>query len=129
MLQLVALRFVQPLSCLRSSSYLPITKVSIDLYDTLPKEKKKHNVLDQLAKEVMEPQPVILRIKRVRLGDDTDIVSSGVRVLSELQEVTGAGTGLRAKKRGHSLNQQQQADDVCKVAVTKLFNELPPSVV
>ena len=55
MLQLAALRFVQPLACLRSSSYLPITKVSIDLHDTRTKESKKHNALDQLAKEVMKP--------------------------------------------------------------------------
>ena len=73
MLQLAALRFVQPLACLRSSSYLPITKVSIDLHDTRPKERKKRNALDQLAKEVMEPQPVISRLKRVRLGDDAEI--------------------------------------------------------
>ena len=93
MLQLAALRFVQPFACLRSSSYLPITKVSIDLHDTRPKESKKRNALDQLAKEVMEPQPAISRIKRARLGDDADIASSGARVLSELQEVTGVGAG------------------------------------
>ena len=61
-----------------------------DLHDTRPKEKKKSNALYQLVKEVMEPQPVISRIKRVRLGDDVDIASSGDLVLSELQEVTGA---------------------------------------
>jgi len=129
MLQLAALRFVQPLACLRSSSYLPITKVSIDLHDTRTKESKRHNALDQLAKEVMKPQPAISRIKRARLGDDADIASSGARVLSELQEVTGAGAGRRAKKRGHSLNQQQQADAARRVAATKLFNELPSPVV
>jgi hypothetical protein len=59
-------------------------------HDTRPKEKKKSNALDQLSKEVMEPQPAISRIKRARLGDDADIASSGARVLSELQEVAGA---------------------------------------
>ena len=44
-----------------------------DLHDTRPKEKKKSNALYQLAKEVMEPQPVISGIKRARLGDDVDI--------------------------------------------------------
>ena len=58
-----------------------------DLHDTRPKEKKKSNALYQLAKEVMEPQPVISNIKRARLGDDADIASSAARVLSELQEV------------------------------------------
>ena len=77
MLQLAALRFVQPIDSLRSSSYLPVTKVSIDLNDTRPKERKKRNALDQLVKEVMEPQPDISRIKRARLVDDADIVSSG----------------------------------------------------
>jgi len=103
--------------------------VSIDLHDTRPTKKKKRNALDQLAREVMEPQPAISRIKRARLGDDVHIASMGVRVLSELREVTGAGAGRRAKKRGHSLNQQQQTDDDRKVATTKLFNKLPASVV
>ena len=59
-------------------------------HDTQTKEKKKSNALDQLAKQVMEPQVASSRIKRTRLGDDVDIASSGVRVLSELQEVAGA---------------------------------------
>jgi hypothetical protein len=95
-------------------------------HDTRPKEKKKSNPHDQLDKEVMEPQPVISRLKRVRLGDDTDIAwwpcpewTPGGR---------GCGGGRRAKKRGHSLN-QQQADAPRKVATTKLLNDLPPSVV
>jgi hypothetical protein len=108
---------------------LPVTKVSIDLHDTRPTKKKNRNALDQLSREVMEPQPAISRIKRARLGDDVHIASMGVRVLSELREVTGAGAGRRAKKRGHSLNQQQQADAARKVAATKLFNEFPSSVV
>ena len=48
-----------------------------DLHDTRPTEKKKSNALYQLVKEVMEPQPVISRIKRDRLGDNADIASSG----------------------------------------------------
>ena len=129
MLQLAALRFVQPLACLVPrhtclSPRCPSTYTTPGL-----RKKKKRNALDQLAREVMEPQPAISRIKRARLGDDVHIASMGVRVLSELREVTGAGAGRRVKKRGHSLNQQQQADADRKVAATKLFNELPSSVV
>ena len=53
-----------------------------DLHDTRPTEKKKNIALYQLVKEVMEPQPVISRIKRARLGDDVDIASSGDLVLT-----------------------------------------------
>jgi hypothetical protein len=49
--------------------------VSIDLHDTRPTKKKKRNALDQLVREVMEPQPVISRIKRARLGDDVHWLS------------------------------------------------------
>ncbi len=40
----------------------------------------------------------------------------------------GYWSGKRAKKRGRSLGQQQQAETARKVADTKLFNELPPPV-